>query len=321
MHWKQEEISLAPTTEHFDEVLKHLPPKKRQELARAVKIIFDEFDAAQQFKITEKKRAGRILKVILFGSYARGDWVEDRKSGYRSDYDILVVVNLHSVSEGNDLWQNVSEHFLRELMITEAIQTPVNVIVHTLHDVNDQLARGKPFFVDLIRDGILLFEESGHPLTTPKPLTASDMRNEAQAYFDQWFFSAGRFFKLADGAIADDFRNEAAFLLHQATERYYHCVLLVITLYSPKSHRLRVLRSAAERLEPRLIDVWPRDTKLSRRSFEQLDRAYVEARYSANYKITIDELGWLAEKVKLLENLVKDVCEERLRLSDAELLK
>lgn len=30
---------------------------------------------------------------MLFGSYARGGWVEDRKSGYRSDYDLLVVVN------------------------------------------------------------------------------------------------------------------------------------------------------------------------------------------------------------------------------------
>jgi predicted nucleotidyltransferase len=43
-----------------------------------------------------KGKRGRILKLILFGSYARGDWVEDRKSGYRSDYDVLVVVNYDS---------------------------------------------------------------------------------------------------------------------------------------------------------------------------------------------------------------------------------
>lgn len=312
---------MAPTTEHFDEVLKHLPPKKRRELAHAVKIIFDEFDASQQFKTSEKKRAGRILKVILFGSHARGDWVEDRKSGYRSDYDILVVVNMHSVSEENDLWQSVSEHFLRELMITKAIQTPVNVIVHTLHDTNDQLARGKPFFVDLIRDGVPLFEESGHPFATPRPLTANDMRGEARAYFDQWFPNAVEFELGAEFYAERSNQNLAAFSLHQAAERFYHCTLLVLTLYSPKSHRLRVLRSAAERLEPRLIEVWPRDTKLARRSFEQLDRAYVEARYSPNYRITVDELRWLADRVKLLEILVKDISEKRLGLPDAELLK
>jgi uncharacterized protein len=307
--------------EHFDEALKHLPAKKRHELARALKIIFDEFEAALQFKTSEKKRVGRILKVILFGSYARGGWVEDRKSGYRSDYDILIVVNSHSVSEENDLWQSVSEHFLRELMITETIETPVNFIVHSLQDMNDQLARGKPFFVDLVRDGIILFEESGYPLATPKPLSLADMRQEAQAYFEQWFPNAVEFELGAEFYSERSNLKLAAFSLHQATERLYHCALLVFALYSPKSHRLRVLRSAAERLVPRLVDAWPRDTKLARRSFDQLDRAYVEARYSPNFSITVEELQWLSERIKVLETLVKVVCEDRLRRLDAELLK
>ena len=93
---------------------------------------------------------------MLFGSYSRGGWVEDHKSGYRSDYDILVVVDMHSVGEENELWHDVSDHFLRELLVTKTIKTPVNVIVHTLQDVNDQLARGRPFFIDIIRDGIVL---------------------------------------------------------------------------------------------------------------------------------------------------------------------
>jgi hypothetical protein len=33
------------------------------------------------------------------------------------------------------------------------------------------------------------------------------------------------------------------FLMHQATETLYHCVLLVFTLYSPKSHRLTIFAS------------------------------------------------------------------------------
>ena len=30
--------------------------------------------------------------MILFASHARGDWVEDAETGYKSDYDFLVVV-------------------------------------------------------------------------------------------------------------------------------------------------------------------------------------------------------------------------------------
>ena len=34
-----------------------------------------------------------MLKIILFGSHARDDWVEAPKEGYFSDYDLLIIVN------------------------------------------------------------------------------------------------------------------------------------------------------------------------------------------------------------------------------------
>ncbi|MBP1844581.1 putative nucleotidyltransferase/HEPN domain-containing protein [Rhizobium petrolearium] len=292
--------------------LGHLPDRKQRELSRALKIIFEEFEAAQQSKLSEKKRAGRILKVILFGSYSRGDWVEDRKSGYRSDFDILVVVNIKSVGEDNDLWHDVSDHFLRELTITKTIETPVNIIVHTLQDVNDQLARGRPFFIDLIRDGILLYEKEGHPFVAPKPLREEEAKEEAQKYFEKWFMQATQFFVTGQEHTLRQWQAMAAFNLHQAAEAFYHCVLLVLTLYSPKSHRLKFLRSSAERIDARLIEAWPRDTKFARRCFERLDRAYVDARYSPHYEITEEELEWLIERIKVLQALVRISCEERL---------
>jgi predicted nucleotidyltransferase/HEPN domain-containing protein len=295
-----------------NEALNHLPDRKRRELSRALKIIFEEFETAQQSKLSEKQKAGRILKVILFGSYSRGGWVEDHKSGYRSDYDILVVVNMHSVGEENELWHDVSDHFLRELLVTKTIETPVNVIVHTLQDVNDQLARGRPFFIDIIRDGIILYEKDGHPFVAPKPLSEEDARAEAKGYFGEWFRLSQQALEVAKLALERDIWRHGSFMLHQATEEAYHCVLLVLTLYSPKSHRLKSLRSSAERLEPRLIEAWPRDTKFARRCFERLDRAYVDARYSPHYEITEEELRWLIERIQVLQNLVEQVCKEKL---------
>ncbi len=63
------------------ERLTHLPDRKRRELERVASILFDEFEDAQKSKLSDKEKKGRILKLVLFGSYARGDWVEDRKSG------------------------------------------------------------------------------------------------------------------------------------------------------------------------------------------------------------------------------------------------
>ena len=88
--------------------------------------------------------------------------------------------------------------------------------------------------------------------------------------------------------------------------------MLVFTLYSPKSHKLGFLRGHAEEIAPALIEAWPRDDRFSRRCFELLRQAYVNARYSPHYKISDEELNWLGERVTVLQDLVRRVCEERL---------
>ena len=294
------------------ERLAHLPDRKRRELERAAQILFDELDESLKTKLSEKGRRGRILKLILFGSYARGDWVEDRKSGYSSDYDLLVVVNYGSFAEQYEAWEKAAERFLQELTITRRLSTPVNFIVHTLTDFNDQLAHGRPFFVDIARDGIMLYELPGYPLAAPKTLAPEEARAEAQQHFDHWFPNAARRFELAQEAMRRGYDKEAAFDLHQTVERLYHCVLTVLTLYSPKSHRLSVLRSHAERIAPQLIAVWPRDSRFAKRCFTRLDRAYVGARYSPAYEITGEELAWLVDRVKALQEAVAAICAERL---------
>ncbi|MGA1804723.1 HEPN domain-containing protein [Rhizobium sp. HT1-10] len=296
----------------FAEQLDHLPATKRRELARVVKIIFEEFGDAQKAKLSEKGRAGRILKLILFGSYARGDWVEDHDSGYRSDYDLLAIVNTRRFAEENDVWLKIDEHLTQAFAITHHLQTPAKVIVHSLPDVNDKLARGLPFFVDIARDGIILYEAPGYPLTEPKPLTPEAEHQEAQRHFGQWFPNAETFAKGASFYLSEGDLKHSAFLAHQSAESLYHCVLLVLTLYSPKSHRLGMLRTRAERIDPRLVEAWPRDTKFATRSFTRLDRAYVDARYSAHYEITKEELDWLVDRIKQLKEIVAAICAERL---------
>ncbi|GAA3066098.1 nucleotidyltransferase and HEPN domain-containing protein [Rhizobium viscosum] len=301
-------------TEGFDvaltltDTLDHLPANKRRELARVLEIIFFEVEQFRSTKQSAKKANGKILKVILYGSYARGDWVEDRLSGYRSDYDLLIVVNSESFAQEQELWLSLDERFLQE-QIAHRIETPVIPIVHSLHDVNDQLSRGRPFFVDIARDGKVLYEEEGHPLVEPKPLTREEAEIEAQRNFSEWNENAKGFLK-AEEALGDEYPKQRAFFLHQATEALYHCLLLTLTLYSPKSHRIKVLRSKAEEVDKRLIEAWPRDGRIGRRRFELLSRAYVEARYSPNYAIGAEELEWLVERVKILRELVERACRE-----------
>ena len=84
------------------------------------------------------------------------------------------------------------------------------------------------------------------------------------------------------------------------------------TLYSPKTHNLNQLRQLAEAIEPRLKEVWPRATKFERRCYELLRDAYVKARYSRHYRISDEQLAWLAQRVELLQNIVRELCEARI---------
>jgi HEPN domain-containing protein/predicted nucleotidyltransferase len=289
--------------------LDQLPRRMQPDLRWALEVLFAEFEAAQKGRLSPKRKGGRILKVILYGSQARGNAVRDPAGGYISDYDLFVVVDNEAFVD-SEYWEGVNERFLQRGVVNP-MRHPFHFIVHSLADVNDQLARGRYFFMDILREGVVLYEAEGHPFD-PQPLSPEVAHEEAQGYFDERFPSAVHFREVADFSIQRKRFKEAAFLMHQATEHAYHCTLLVLTLYTPKLHDIEKLRRQCERLDSRLIEAWPRDTRRARRFFEKLRRAYVDARYSKHYVITAEELAWLDERVAVLHEIVRTVCEERL---------
>ncbi|TPG42685.1 HEPN domain-containing protein [Sphingomonas koreensis] len=286
----------------------HLPAAQRGELERAQRVLMDEFAEAISRATAPNRKNGKILKIILFGSYARDDWVDEPDNGYQSDYDLLVVVNHSDLTDIAHYWYVAEDRILRDA----AIQRPVNIIVHALDDVNQSLQRGEYFWVDIARDGIVLYELPCHPLATPMPLTKADAYAMARGYFDEWLKKVDSALKGAAFYMAEGEYKDAAFTLHQATERAYICFLLVRTLYFPRSHNIKFLRSLAETSEPRLIDAWPRDRRLDRRRFQLLKRAYVEARYSTAYAIDTDDLNAILDCLRTLRGIVEQASRERL---------
>src|SRR6201990_1598825 len=137
--------------------LDHLPATKQRELERVVKILFEEFDEAKVLATQEWKKKGRILKIILYGSYARGGWVDEPHTakGYLSDFDLLIIVNQRELAE-REQWVDADERLTTDLVVNKTLHTPVNFIVHTLQQVNDGLAHGRFFFMDIVGDGIAL---------------------------------------------------------------------------------------------------------------------------------------------------------------------
>jgi len=293
--------------------LSHLPVKQQDELQRAVRILMEEFEKAIMLGNQAWKRRGKILKVILFGSYARSDWVDEPENGYQSDFDLLIIVSHEKLTDIAEFWYVGEDRILRD----PEIDRQVNIIVHDLSDVNQALRRGEYFWADIVRDGIVLYELPNHPLAAPVPVSKYDALQMAQRYFEKYLKSADNWLRMAKLALQEgpedrDWQNKAAFNLHQATETVYACFLLTKTFYFPRSHNIKFLRSLSEGKEQRLIEAWPQGTKLDRRRFELLKRAYVEARYSPNYNISIEDLDALFTSVKRLRDIAAKLCEERI---------
>ncbi|WP_295191126.1 HEPN domain-containing protein [uncultured Brevundimonas sp.] len=298
--------------------LDHLPLGKRRELEHVLGVIKDEFRRAIANRRAQGVKDGRILKVILYGSYARGDWVEDPVGRYFSDFDLLVVVSDEKLTDMLEFWEGAERRLRADLASGANLRTPTDLIIHSLEDVNFQLAQGRYFFGDIVREGVLLLEEPDHPLVDPKPLPRDAALKEAERFYREHFTAGQQFLRQAQHAIDDAAPKIAAFDLHQSAEHFYNAALLVATLYTPKSHNLVRLRNAAEPIDARLAEVWPTESKFQKRCFELLRAAYVKARYSEHYKVSTEELAWMLDRVIILRDAVEIICQARIiALSEA----
>ncbi|MDH6297767.1 nucleotidyltransferase and HEPN domain-containing protein (plasmid) [Agrobacterium salinitolerans] len=287
----------------------HLPQAKQRELERVVRIIHEEFAGIVERSKSEAKKDGRIYKIILFGSYARGTWVDEphTSKGYRSDFDILVIVSNKELADPK-YWDKATDR----LMWDKEIETPVGLIVHGAREISNFLHDGQYFFVDLAREGIILYEFDDRPLAEPKPLGPADALRVAQEHFEKQFKNAVDFLKGSKFFVQEENINLATFNLHQSVETAYSCYLLTLTNYSPPSHNLKFLRGLSEDRERRLVDIWPRDHQRFTAWYNILNEAYVKARYSKHFEISDEALQWLQERTAELHALIETLCREHI---------
>ena len=287
-------------------------------------IILEELTQRIKASGSARERRYRLLKLVLFGSFAKGTWFEDSRSGRASDIDLLAIVSHEALTEMSAFWQEVEDRLFHD----PAIQRDVSIIVHTLQDVNRQLKDGQYFFSEIIGQGIILHQDiepdrNGNPKNllakpnSPDPRRAYDMASEFRAV---WLKKAN--FCLNDGRLHTghdkDENNHAAFLLHQSAESAYRMFLLTVTLYAPGTHHLGKLRSIARTIDERLEEAWGPSQKPYKRYFELLRRAYVEARYSPAYETTKEILAWQADRIEELIKIADTLCIERLERLKAE---
>ena len=280
--------------------LDHLPQQKQRELAQVVELL--------------RAASDDIEMVILFGSYARGDYKEksdlkpDRWSGHLSDYDILAVTGRRATAEDTSLSQEITEQCL-----ALQLSATVRLILHDVEHLNIQLAESQYFFSDLKKEGCRLYDSGKFELSDPRELTPREQQRIAQDHYDHWFKRANEFFRYYETGAEQQLHETAAFQLHQAAEAAYKTILLVFTNYSPDEHYLNILESLAARHHQPITAVFPRETEEEQHRYEQLDLAYIGARYQPSWRIVQEDLQHLGPCVRKLLDVTETICQARIR--------
>ena len=304
----------------------HLPESKQVELAKVRSVLLEELEERLSASGSPGRRRGRILKIILYGSYARGGWQDDPKGGFFSDYDLLVLVNNKELTDETKYWSVAKQR----LMEGAGIKTPVSLTFYTLTDFNKHLRDARTFYVDIYREGILLYElheqsNSGsakHQLAEPgdpDPPRVFQLAFENSAAFNA---KARIKLNMAKEALTrcggeapsmdEHWLDEAAFNLHQAAEFAYLQYLIVRTAERPKDHHLGRLRNRAESYDDAFLSIWPRHERRLRGYFDILNRAYVNARYSIRYGANPEIIDWQMREVERLIETSMRLCEDWL---------
>lgn len=257
--------------------------------------------------------------IILFGSYARNDYVaydEKYEFGklqfYVSDYDILVVTSGISDGVGIKALNNIEDMYYNQA-IDPNRQPPVQFICEDMKKLNKYLNEGRYFYTQIKQDGIVLYDSGKHKLARRRKLSYDEIKQQAQEYFNDKFDNANNFLGYTEDAIRKMDYKTGSFFLHQACENYIYAIRLVNTLENPKQHNLTKLLNSVRKYSNEFIKVFPQDTPEEKRLFELIKAAYVNGRYDPDFVVTKEDIDALVPKVELLRDITKRICEEKIR--------
>ena len=243
----------------------YLPKDKQDDLVFLVKEIL--------------KRLPQTEYIILYGSYARGNYVrrslriEDGgiPTVKISDYDIYVVTSDFNSKKAETVLDNVEDLFFAGKEFDR--DTPVQFINDDIKLLNKYLKEGRYFYTQIKQEGVLLYNSGKYKLARRRKLNFVEIKEQAQKYFDEKLNEANEF--LIDTINAYNRKNykRASFYLHQACENYYYAIRLTFTLRNSKQHNLSKLSSSTKRYSEDLKTVFPQDTLEEKRLFTLLKSA------------------------------------------------
>lgn len=271
----------------------HLPPSQEQALKQLISAVVTAIAPE---------------KIICYGTrtWRTHTWsIVDPvlNSVMNTDYDLLIITKPGTKRREHEILDIVTQY--------STLETRIVAIVHSLCAVNEALDRGRSFFVNICKNGILVHDSSGIPLVTPSVCDNVEHLADIKAQWDHHFGLAENFLEGASYYIASGNAELAVFMLHQATE--HSCIAIVNARlgYRPATHNLNRLLALTENFSEYPSYIFPQVSPEEIDLFNTLARAYSDVRYTANFKVSIQKAEVLRQRVKVLQEIAETLYKQR----------
>jgi len=246
--------------------------------------------------------------VILFGYYAF-------PSGKPSDdhaYEILVITDHHETRE----------ELANELVGAFADSVPqVNGVIETITLLNINLEQGLFYFSDILREGIILYNNEEFALSKPAAISLSKRRRIAEQDFKEWFQKAKESWASALEEEKAGRLPKSAFYLNQTAEFCYTTIEMVFSHNYFEEHNIKAQRDRIRAFDKRIHNAFPVNSTAEVEAFDELAKAYVSGQYleESEYSVSSEMIQYWSQECRKLIALVGEICKDKIdRLKSVE---
>ncbi len=193
-------------------------------------------------------------------------------------------------------WQDQLEQHCGALL-------PVTTLVLCTAGFTAWLRSGHPFALQVWRQAPVLYDTDNMQIEIVPELVAPVNSKEI---IKEGLSKAREFLAGAELYRLRQQYKMAAFMLHQCAEQALQALLKAGTGYYTHTHNVERLLQLCCLVSPQLAGLFPHHTEASKCLLHLLQKAYISARYTADYKVTDGELQTLTRKVEVLLSIVSE---------------
>ena len=170
-------------------------------------------------------------------------------------------------------------------------QPHIELLCYSFGTINDYLKSGHYFFscICIPANCIYHYAETEHVISS-SILQIQKLQQEAKQLLNSGLLKINDYLQTAELLICQRKLNLASFMLHQSCEQIYRLIIIIFKGRECKSHQLVLLYETAAFYFPAIRNIFHSIEKKELRFLDQLQGAYICARYQDDYEVAVEFL-------------------------------